>query len=153
MPSPSTASNAILVVEDHELSALLIMEMLRTAFPERSIHLADTMRLAIAEFTRLQASLLVTDIGLPDGSGLDLTRRVVAADPQVRVVVYSMNDTAVMREGAAAAGAAAFVAKADPAELIRVVGDLLLAMQMENSPRGSPECPTGADLPAGEAPA
>jgi DNA-binding NarL/FixJ family response regulator len=139
---PSDGSRTILVVEDHELSASLIMEMLR-AIPAQAVHLTDTARSGLSEFHRLGFPLLVTDIGLPDGSGLDLTRKAVAADPQARVVVYSADDSAVMREGAAAAGARAFVAKSDPAELVRVIALLLAeSAQVENSPHVSPERPT-----------
>ncbi|MDB5860444.1 MAG: two component transcriptional regulator, LuxR family [Ramlibacter sp.] len=118
-------NRAILVVEDHHLSASLIIELLRGAFPARAVHVAATATHGFSEFARLQPSLVVMDIGLPDASGLEVTRRIVAANPGTPVVVYSGNDGAVMRDAAAAVGARAFVSKSDPRELLRVVAQLL----------------------------
>lgn len=145
MPAPHPATAAILVVEDHELSAALIMELLRGAFPARPFHLAGTASLGLSEFVRLRPALLVMDIGLPDGSGLDVTRRIVALDPAAPVVMYSSDDSPVMREAAAAAGARAFVSKNTPGELLPVVARLLDEIPgVENSPQRSQAAPTDA---------
>jgi DNA-binding NarL/FixJ family response regulator len=118
-------NGAILVVEDCELSASMIVELLRGAFPARQLHLATTASQGVSEFVRLRPSLLVTDIGLPDASGLEVTRRIAAVNPAALVVVYSADDGGLTREAAAAAGARAFVSKSNPLELLRVVAQLL----------------------------
>lgn len=149
MPAPHPATDAILIVEDHELSAALVMELLRGAFPARPLHLAGTASLGFTEFVRLRPALLVMDIGLPDGSGLDVTRRVVALDPAAPVVMYSSDDSAVMREAAAAAGARAFVSKNTPRELLPVVARLLdEGPGAEDIPQRLQACPTDASPPA-----
>lgn len=143
MPAVAASSCAILVVEDHKLSASLIIELLRGAFPARPLHLAPTARLAWSEYHRLQPALLVMDIGLPDGSGLDLMRRIVALNRAVPVVMYSADDGEEMRASAAAGGARAFVSKSDPGELLRVVAHLLEPVaRVQNCPQKPADCLT-----------
>jgi DNA-binding NarL/FixJ family response regulator len=115
----------ILVVEDHQLSASLLLELLGDAFPARPLHLAACVSQACAEFARLQPSLLLIEIGVPGLRGLDVMRRIATADPQATVVVYTTNDSGSMRDAATAAGARAFVSKSNPRELLRVLNELL----------------------------
>jgi DNA-binding NarL/FixJ family response regulator len=140
--SDTDALRPILVVEDHALSASLILEMLRGACPGRPLHVATSASQAVCEAGRLQPSLLVMDIGLPDSSGLEATRRIAAANSVAPIVIFSMHDGAVMRAAASAAGARAFVSKSEPGQLLLVIAQLLRASAVENSPQGSPERPT-----------
>ena len=56
-------------------------------------------------------SLVILDLRLPDGDGLDLIRTARALDPPVPVIVVTAFPTKAAREAALAAGAGAFVAK------------------------------------------
>jgi DNA-binding NarL/FixJ family response regulator len=111
-------------MEDHQLSASMILELLRGAFPARPLHLAASPAQALSEFARLQPSLLVIEIGLPAAAGLEVTRRIATTHPQATVVVYTTNDSVTMRDAATRAGARAFVSKTDPRELLRVLNEL-----------------------------
>jgi DNA-binding NarL/FixJ family response regulator len=150
MQSPNTAvRRSILVVEDHDLSASLIMELLACAAKGPHLHRAASASAGVTEYIRLRPTLLVVDIGLPDASGLEVTRRIAALNPLAPVVIFSGQDSAVMREGAAAAGARAFVSKNNPGELLDVVNCLLgSAPHVQNSLHNSPECPTDGAGPS-----
>ncbi len=83
----------------------------------------DTLQRLVAEGT--PPSLILTDLGLPDGSGLDLIRRV-RADPAVRtipVVVLSGDATPDNVGQTYAVGANAFVPKIPPD------GDIVAAVE------------------------
>ena len=56
-------------------------------------------------------SLLILDLRLPDGDGLDLVHAARALNPPVPVIVVTAFPTKAAREAALAAGAAAFLAK------------------------------------------
>jgi PAS domain S-box-containing protein len=78
LPVPHEASDRpglrILLVDDHEDTARAMRRLL-----ERSgydITLAFNVRDALGEFGRREFDLLISDIGLPDGSGLELMRQV-----------------------------------------------------------------------------
>lgn len=66
--------------------------------------------------------VIVMDLGLPDIDGVEVTRRIVAADPDARVLVLTMfdDDTAIAR--ALEAGARGYLVKDAPsAEVVRAV--------------------------------
>ena len=72
--------------------------------------------------------VVIMDIALPGMSGIEATRRIKAAFPDTQVVMHSSYDMRVYREGAAAAGASAFVRKSRVVtELVPVVAGLLPA--------------------------
>jgi len=71
---------------------------------------------------RLAPDVILMDLGLPDGSGVDATGRITGSDPAVRVVVVTMHDDEGSVRRALAAGAAGYVVKdAPPAELIAAI--------------------------------
>ncbi len=76
-----------------------------------------------AEAGRLYAEtapdVAVIDINLPDESGFDLTRRLVAADPNARILVFSMNDDPIYAARALDCGALGYVSKNDDPEHFR----------------------------------
>jgi len=80
-PSPhrSRKSMRILLVEDHEDTNRSLTNLLR----RRGYHVqpATTFRAALDYAANEQFDVLVSDIGLPDGSGIDLLQKLNAARP------------------------------------------------------------------------
>ena len=80
-----------------------------------------------------QGDLVVTDVVMPDGSGLDLVPRIRKVRPKLRVVVMSARNTLLTALKATERGAFEYLPKPfDLNELINVVGRAL------ESPRGNP---------------
>lgn len=106
----------VLLIDDHDL----IRQGLRRAFERdpdfevvgESGAIADG--LALAE--ELAPQVVIMDLRLPDGSGLDATRRLRALLPSCGIVVLTMYAGDEQLFGALEAGASAFVAKDAPAE-------------------------------------
>jgi two-component system CheB/CheR fusion protein len=65
---------AILLVEDHEDTLLVLARLLRSL--GHTVSTARTVGEALGLASRNRFDLLVSDIGLPDGSGLDVMRQV-----------------------------------------------------------------------------
>ncbi len=66
--------------------------------------------------------VLVLDLSMPGRSGLDLLRRATSHWPTLRVLVFTMHDSAAMVVRALNAGAAGFVTKSsEPAVLVDAV--------------------------------
>lgn len=57
--------------------------------------------------------MVLMDINLPDIDGLEATRRILADNPAVRVLIMSTYEAAEFEEPALAAGAVGFVSKSD----------------------------------------
>ena len=71
-------------------------------------------------------ALVIADLRLPDGDGLDLVRAARARDPRVPVIVVTAFASRAARDAALASGASAFLAKPFPASaLLRLVHDEL----------------------------
>ena len=116
----------ILLVEDHRLTRTQLSEMLKSAFPDCRVGAAETTDEALRECRRAAPAVMVTDIHLPDSSGIELVRLVLSQFPDIRVVMHSNHDLEIFREQSAAAGACAFVSKASgPAVLLAEIDRLL----------------------------
>jgi DNA-binding NarL/FixJ family response regulator len=118
----------IMVVEDHPATLAALLALLEGAFPGCTLVAADRAEQALHLCTAAAPHVVVMDIALPGMSGIEATRRIKAAWPDTRVVMHSSYDMRVYRDGAAAAGASAFVRKGKiVSELVPVVAGLLAA--------------------------
>ncbi|WP_278923018.1 MULTISPECIES: response regulator [Pseudophaeobacter] len=98
----------ILVVEDSRYACeALRLLCLRSG---ARIRRADCLKSARRHLQVYRPSVVITDVGLPDGSGLDLIREMNAARPRVRIVLAISGDEGV-EEATLKAGADGFIAK------------------------------------------
>jgi DNA-binding response OmpR family regulator len=117
-------ANPILVVDD-EADLVTTYERLLRRLGYRVLS-ARTCQGGLALVTAEPLGLVIADLRLPDGDGLEVVRaaRALASPPPVLVATGLASRTA--RQAAMAAGAAAFLAKPFPTEtLTRLVHDLL----------------------------
>ena len=66
---------------------------------------------ALALVARLHPALVLMDINLPDMDGLEATRRIKTAFPQIKVIVMSVHDEDSYYRQAQEAGAVAYLVK------------------------------------------
>ena len=109
--SEGALAKRVLLVDDHDL----IRDGLRRAF-ERAGDLvvvaeAASVKDALDALRSNDIDVLVTDLGLPDGRGLDLVRAARAASATMGIVVLTMYSGDEEVIGAMEAGASAFVTK------------------------------------------
>ena len=114
-------------------------------------------REAVDKAARFRPTVVLMDIRMPELDGLEATRRILAADPEARVLILTTFDLDEYVYEALAAGASGFVLKDDPPEqllaAIRTVaaGDALLSpaitkrviARFVRTPRATP--PPGLD--------
>jgi|SRR5208282_6771418 len=82
----------------------------------------EAIRMIDAEFP----DLLITDLSLPDTSGIEIVRHVRAKSPSTPIIVMSGHNTPELHEAARAAGANMSLLKpVSIAELRRVIGEAL----------------------------
>ncbi|MEM1273406.1 MAG: response regulator [Pseudomonadota bacterium] len=100
----------VLVVEDSRFaSEALRLLCLRSG---ARIRRADCLAAAERHLTVYRPTVAIVDIGLPDGSGLDLIAQLNAAKPRVAALMgTSGNDPDTARADCLAAGADGFIAK------------------------------------------
>jgi two-component system, cell cycle response regulator DivK len=101
----------VLVVDDHELNLKLLQHLLEHEGHE--VVVADTLAGAERAYDQAKPALIVLDVELPDGDGLDLARRVKSMPPTESCVIVACTADAMKgdRERVLAAGCDAYVSK------------------------------------------
>lgn len=111
-PAKPAARRRILVVEDHPLTREGLVRWINS---ERDLEVcaeADSGPQAITMTDRFKPDLLVTDLMLSEGSGLELIKDLRVRHPGLPVLVLSMHDDSVYAERALRAGARGYLTKA-----------------------------------------
>ena len=75
---------------------------------------AATIAEAFAQIARVNPDLIIVDLNLPDGNGLEIVQWVRSISTQIAIVVLSFNESDDYVLAAMNAGASAFVQKAAP---------------------------------------
>jgi len=109
----------ILYVDDHEDSAEMFRLMLSAE--DFEVHIAQSIKEAMAQAQVLDFDLYVLDKRLPDGSGTDLCRMLNNCSPGVPCIFYTGDSYEIHRDEAFAAGARAYISKPDVDALIQTV--------------------------------
>lgn len=111
-----TEPASVMLVDDHEL----IRQGLSRAFERQEdftvVGEAGTVAEALAVARAVKPAVVVTDVRLPDGTGLDVVRALRETDPRVGIVVLTMYAGDEQLFAALEAGASAFVAKDAPSD-------------------------------------
>lgn len=111
-----STSTTVLLVDDHDL----IRQGLRRAFERADdfevVGEASSVAEALAAAEMHKPAVVILDVRLPDGSGLDVARTLRKRDESVGIVVLTMYAGDEQLFGALEAGASAFVAKDAPAD-------------------------------------
>ena len=103
MNSPSRT--AVLLVEDSAVDAALVKGLLRHGGSEQfAVREVTTLAEALRCLNQTEIDVVVLDLTLPDSTGLETLRRMMAASTRVPIVVLTGADEAIgieaMREGA-----------------------------------------------------
>jgi two-component system, OmpR family, KDP operon response regulator KdpE len=127
----------ILVVEDEAMNRTLMRAVLTRASDPRirlaTLLEAESLQQARDHLAEGTVDILLLDVRLPDGSGLDLARELIAADQErPRIVILSASVLPAERAAAIEVGCDAFLGKPyRPADLL----DLLGLLASDSSPQ------------------
>jgi len=106
----------VLVVDDHPVVVSGCKAMLEA--DDQHVVGADSAKSGLKTFLKMKPDVVLLDITLPDVSGFELLRRILKADPDAHVVMFSMNTDPTVVVRAIELGAKGYLAKnGDPREL------------------------------------
>ncbi|TBN42519.1 response regulator transcription factor [Paracoccus subflavus] len=124
-----------LVIDDHPITHLGASRLLRDLGYD-PVGQAMSAEEALSQIAGDPGpDLIVLDISLPGANGLDLVAPLLAAAPEARILVFSMNDQTGFAARALQAGAQGFLSKNAPPDDFREAVRTLEAGEFYLSPR------------------
>ncbi|HHL31592.1 MAG TPA: response regulator transcription factor [Oceanospirillales bacterium] len=84
--------NSVLIIEDLQPAMQWLLQSVQLAYTEASVSQAIDLESAFAQVKKQTFDLVLADIGLPDGSGLDVVEYLTQHSPQTLVVITTIFD-------------------------------------------------------------
>lgn len=103
----------ILVADDHEVVRAGLVALLKPHPGWQICGQAGDGREAVELAAQLKPDVVILDVGMPSLNGLEATRQILAASPQIRILILTMTDAEQLAQAALDAGARAFILKTD----------------------------------------
>ncbi|MGA2924514.1 MAG: response regulator transcription factor [Solirubrobacteraceae bacterium] len=107
---------SVVIVEDHKTMRRGLRMLLAQEQDIEVVAEAGDLATALQDVRRLHPRVLVLDLLLPDGSGLDAIAPLRVGEPDTQIVCLTMQDSPAFAKRALDAGAVGFVLK-DTAEV------------------------------------
>jgi two-component system invasion response regulator UvrY len=107
----------VLIVDDHPIIVSGCRALLEGE-PDVEVVEAQDGAAGLAVYVDLKPDVAIVDINLPGYSGLELLRRILAREPEARVIIFSMNDDPIVAARAIETGAKGYIAKNDDPALL-----------------------------------
>lgn len=112
----------VMVLDDHEVVRRGICDILDRAEGIEVVAEAGTVAQAVRRVDAVRPDVVLSDLRLPDGTGLEVIAHVRRTLPEAHIVVLTSYDDDEARSAARAAGADMFLAKtAGSAEVVEAV--------------------------------
>jgi DNA-binding NarL/FixJ family response regulator len=120
-------STRILLVDDHRMFREGLRLMIARELPDASVvGEADDAAAALESARTLRPELIVMDIHLPDGNGIEVSRQILAEMKDVRVIVLSAETNMAFVREALRAGVSGYLLKSSaPEELPQAIHAVL----------------------------
>lgn len=121
----SPVPTSVLIVEDDNVTRRLLSLAVESEPALRLIAAFDSVEPAVAWLETGSVDILLTDLGLPDGSGIDIIRACVQHCPSCDIMVITMSSDEDKVLACIEAGAAGYILKdAGRREIVRALLDL-----------------------------
>jgi DNA-binding NarL/FixJ family response regulator len=101
----------VFLVDDHEIVRRGIAELLETERDLEVVGEAGTVAQAPGRIAATRPEVVVLDVRLPDGDGIELCRTIRSAHPDVHCLMLTAHDDDAATRAAVLAGAAGYVLK------------------------------------------
>ena len=113
-----------MVLDDHEVVRRGICDILDRAEGISVVAEAGSVAQAVRRADAVRPQVILSDLRLPDGTGLDVVAHVRKSLPDTRIVVLTSYDDDAAKAAARAAGADVFLSKtASSAQMLQAVRD------------------------------
>lgn len=108
---PPRRKNRILIIDDHPIFCLGMSELINKEDDLEVCGSVESMKMAGAAIGELKPDLVVVDISLKDGNGIELVQEIKKSHEGLPTLVLSMYDESLYAERALMAGASGYIMK------------------------------------------
>ena len=113
----------LLITDDHQLIADGLTKILEDEKTIGEIHIASNGKEAVEKALSLDIDCVIMDINMPELSGIEATKLIKKAKPQIKILTVSMLSDAAIVNKMLKAGADAFINKdTGKSELLKALG-------------------------------
>jgi DNA-binding NarL/FixJ family response regulator len=125
----------VIIVDDHDLARAGVRKLLTGAAGLEVVGEASNGSDALAVCRRVHPDLVIMDVRLSDMDGLTATRAIIQAQPDCRVLLFTMYEAEDYLREALRAGAAGYVLKgATRRELLNAIRTAMTASPITPGP-------------------
>lgn len=108
----------VMLVDDHAVVRMGFRLLLEGSSDIEVVGEAESGEEAVREFQELAADVLVMDISMPGIGGLEAIERVLAKEPQQRILVLSAHEDVMHAKRVLKAGASGYLTKRSAADVL-----------------------------------
>jgi two-component system, NarL family, response regulator NreC len=127
----------ILIADDHGLVRRGIREVLHSRNGWRVVGEAANGREAVAKALELKPDVAVIDIGMPELDGIETARKIRESNPEIKILMLTMNESDAMIRLALDAGADGYLLKSDLTVCLPQAVEAIVAGQRFLTPKVS----------------
>jgi DNA-binding NarL/FixJ family response regulator len=113
-----SAAIKVLLVDDHAVVRAGYRHLLARDSRIEVVGEAADAQSAYLSFCSLAPDVVVMDIALPGASGIEAMRRILAREPEARVLIFSMYEDAIFPTRALQAGARGYLTKSSGPDML-----------------------------------
>lgn len=128
------ARAGVLIVDDHELLRQGLRQMISETDDLVCVGEAANAADALRQFELTRPQVVVMDVNLPGGNGIEATRQIVQRFPESRVIIYTYHADEIYLEQAMQAGAKGYLLKSDHSRLLLTALRSVLANEVFIAP-------------------
>jgi len=135
---PAKQKTSVVIVDDHPIARQGLTQLINQEPDLRVCADVENAAQALEAIQSHKPGLVIADLSLKEGSGIELVKNIKTQFDSVPVLVFSMHDESLFAERALEAGALGYVMKQEPTEVIMVAirrvlgGDIYLSEAMTN---------------------
>src|SRR5215217_958451 len=117
-PGPSNSKLRVLLVEDHEVVRQGLKMLLEAELDIKVVGQAENGRLAVDLAQQLKPDVIVMDVSMPLLNGLEATRQILRARPEIAIILLSAHGESAYVEQAVSFGARGYLLKQASLEVL-----------------------------------
>jgi DNA-binding NarL/FixJ family response regulator len=133
--STATHKSKIFLVEDHPVTRDGLAQLINYQEDLCMCCSAGTAAKALSGIETSRPDLVIMDVSLPDGHGIELVKDLKARNPEMRILMLSMHDEALYAERALRAGAAGYIMKQESTNTVLAAARQILRGKTYLSPK------------------